>query len=145
MGNHRLEHHWSCVIIAPSIVSKVVVVETHKQHAKIGVIQSLDASITTTWVEMVVAPNIDVVRRGILIGFVTKLGSRSCGVSVVRNLNQSSALPTITTRVVGTLQMVFTNLMTTTHVNKTTNWTLMSSMVVGGYKNANVTNPRGGY
>jgi hypothetical protein len=70
---------------------------------------------------MVVAPNIDVVRRGILIGFVTKLGSRSCGVSVVRNLNQSSALPTITTRVVGTLQMVFTNLMTTTHVNKTTN------------------------
>jgi hypothetical protein len=41
--------------------------------------------------------------------------------------------------------MVFTNLMTTTHVNKTTNWTLMSSMVVGGYKNANVTNPRGGY
>jgi hypothetical protein len=32
-------------------------------------------------------PSIDVVRRGVLIRFATKLGSIPNGVSVVRNLN----------------------------------------------------------
>jgi hypothetical protein len=41
--------------------------------------------------------------------------------------------------------MVFTNLITTIHVNKTINQPLMNLMVVGGYKNANATNPKGGY
>jgi hypothetical protein len=41
--------------------------------------------------------------------------------------------------------MVFTNLITTTHVNKTTNWPLMNSMVARRYRSANVMNPRGGY
>jgi hypothetical protein len=36
---------------------------------------------------MVVVPNIDVVRRGILIGFIAKLGNGSNGVSIGRNLN----------------------------------------------------------
>jgi hypothetical protein len=36
---------------------------------------------------MIVAPNIDVVKRGVLIGSTTKLGSRSGGVLVVRNLS----------------------------------------------------------
>ncbi len=69
--------------------------------------------------ETVVAPNIDVVRRGELIESVIKLGSRSSGVLAVRNLSQSLALLTNTNGVVGTLQMVFTNLIMTTHVNKT--------------------------
>jgi hypothetical protein len=56
-------------------VSKVAVVETQRQHVGVGVIQSLDASITTTRVETVVAPSIDIVRRGILIGSVAKLGN----------------------------------------------------------------------
>jgi hypothetical protein len=43
--------------------------------------------ITTTRVEKVVVPNMDVVRRGILIRSVAKLGSGSGGVSVGRNLN----------------------------------------------------------
>jgi len=37
--------------------------------------------------EMVVEPNIDVVRRGVPIGFVIKLGSGSGGVLSRRNLN----------------------------------------------------------
>jgi hypothetical protein len=52
--------------------------------------------ITTTRVEMVVAPSVDVVRRGVLIGFKAKLGSGSSGVLAIRNLNQSLALLTST-------------------------------------------------
>jgi hypothetical protein len=66
---------------------------------------------------MVVAPNINVVRRGVLIGFIAKLGSRLGGVSVVKNLSQNLTLPITITRVVGILQMMFTNSITTIHVN----------------------------
>jgi len=95
--------------------------------------------------EMVVVPNIDVVKRGVLIEYVAKLGGGLSGILVVRNLNQSSALLIATTRIVGTLQMVFTNLIMNTHVNMITNQPLMSLMVIGRYKSANVANPRGGY
>jgi hypothetical protein len=40
---------------------ETVVIETRRQHAGIGVTQSLNASITTTGVERIVEPNIDVV------------------------------------------------------------------------------------
>jgi len=40
--------------------------------------------------------------------------------------------------------MVFTNPIKTSHMNKTINQPLMSSMVVGGYRSADVANPRGG-
>jgi hypothetical protein len=43
------------------IVFKGAIIETWIQHARVGVIHSLDVSITTTGVEMVVMPNIDVV------------------------------------------------------------------------------------
>jgi hypothetical protein len=101
-------------------MSEVAVVETHKQHVGVGVAQSLNASITITRVEMIVAPNINVVRRGILIGSVAKLGSESGGVSAGRNLNQSLALPVATTEVVNILQMVFINSIMATHENRTT-------------------------
>jgi hypothetical protein len=61
-------------------VSEVTVVETQRQHAKVGVTQSYNTGITTTRMEMIVAPNIDVVRREVLIGSLAKLGSRSGGV-----------------------------------------------------------------
>jgi hypothetical protein len=83
---------------------------------------------------MIVVPNIGVVRRGVLIRFATNLGSRSSGVLTGRNLSQSLALPVATTRVVGILQMVFTNLIMVTHGNRTTNQPLMNSMVVKGCK-----------
>ncbi len=41
--------------------------------------------------------------------------------------------------------MVFTNPIMAIHVNMTTNRPPMNSMVVGGYRSVNVTNPRGGY
>jgi len=96
-------------------------------------------------VETIVEPNINVVRRGVQIGSVTKLGSESSGVSVVRNLSQSLALLTITIRLVGTPQMVFTNLITTTHVNMTTDQPLMNSMAIRRYISADVMHLRGGY
>jgi hypothetical protein len=68
---------------------------------------------------MVIVPNINVVRRGILIGSIAKFRSGSSGVSKRRNLSRSSALPIATTGVVGIPQMVFTNLITATHGNKT--------------------------
>jgi hypothetical protein len=70
----------------------MIVVETRKQHAKVGVIQSLSACITTIRVGKVVASNINVVKREVLIAFVAKLGSGLGGVSVIRNLSQSLTL-----------------------------------------------------
>jgi hypothetical protein len=44
-------------------VSKAAIIETQKQHAKVGVTQSFNVGITTTRVETVVTLNIDVVRK----------------------------------------------------------------------------------
>jgi hypothetical protein len=71
-------------------------------------------------VETVVEPNIDVVKRGVLIGFAAKLGSGSSGVLAGRNLSQSSALPIPIIGVVGIPQMVFINLIMATNGNMTT-------------------------
>ncbi len=87
MGNHKLEQHQSRVNTTSPIVSEVAIVETRKQPAEVRVIQSLNAGIITTLMEMVVAPNIDVIRRGILIRSTTKLGNESGGVLARRNLN----------------------------------------------------------
>ncbi len=87
MGNHKLEQHQSRVNTTSPIVSEVAIVETRKQPVEVRVIQSLNAGITTTLMEMVVAPNIDVIRRGILIRSTTKLGNESGGVLAGRNLN----------------------------------------------------------
>jgi hypothetical protein len=40
--------------------------------------------------------------------------------------------------------MVFNNPIMTTHVNRTIERPPMSSMAIGGYRSANVMNPRGG-
>jgi hypothetical protein len=74
--------------------------------------------ITTIGVETIIAPHHGCIKRGILIRFVAKLGSGLGGVSVGRKLSGSRALPRVTTRVVATHQMVFTNLIMTTHVNR---------------------------
>jgi hypothetical protein len=42
---------------------------------------------------MVVAPTMDVVKKGILIGFIAKLGSGLSGVLARRKLSGSSTLP----------------------------------------------------
>jgi hypothetical protein len=99
-------------------MSEATIVEIRKQPAGIKVIQSFNVIIITTWLETVVAPNTNVVRGGVLIGFATNLG---CGLSRVlagRNLSRSLGLSIATTRVVGTPYMVFTNPIMTTHENK---------------------------
>jgi len=101
MGNHILEQRQSQVNTTSLIMSKATVVETQKQHVGIGTTQSLNEGKRTTGVETVVAPSIDVVRRGILIESTTKLGSESCGVLAGRNLRQSSRLPAVIIGVVG--------------------------------------------
>jgi len=70
----------------------VVIIETWKQHVGIRVTQSFDACITTIGMEMVVTLNINVIRGGILIGSISKLGSGSSGVSIIRNLNYQQLL-----------------------------------------------------
>ncbi len=101
------------------IVSEVAIVETRKQHVAVGVTQSFDVVITTIRMEIIVVPNLEVVRRGILIGSIANLGSGLDGVLTGRNLSRSSTLPTTITRVVGTPQMVFTDLIMIIHVNRT--------------------------
>ncbi len=123
----------------------MIVVETQKQHVGVGVTRSLGVGITTTRVEMVVAPNINVVKRGILIGFVAKLGNGLGGVLAIRNLSQSLALLETTTRVIGIFQMVFINPIMTIHVNRTIDRLLVNSMDVGRYKSINVVHPRRRY
>jgi hypothetical protein len=81
---------------------------------------------------MIVVSTMDVIRRGILIGSREKLGSGSSGILTGRKLNGSLALPIVITRIVGTLQMVFTNLIMIIHVNRTTNGPSISSIVDGG-------------
>jgi hypothetical protein len=55
------------------------------------------------------------------------------------------ALSTTTTRVVGTSQMIFTNLIMTTHVNRIIDRPPTNSMVVGGYKSVDAINLTRGY
>jgi hypothetical protein len=57
---------------------------------------------------MVIEPNINAIKRGIINRFTTKLSSRSSGVLARRNLGRSSMLPMATTRVIGIPQMLFT-------------------------------------
>ncbi len=137
MGNHKLEQHQSRVNTTSPIVSEVAIVETQRQHVGVGVTQSLNVGITTIGAEMVLVPNIDVVKRGVLVGFAKRLGSRLSGVPVGRNPSRSSTLPTTTTRVVGIPQMVLTNLLMAIHGNKTIDRPLINSMVVGRCKSAN--------
>jgi hypothetical protein len=51
---------------------------------------------------MVIEPNMDVVRRGVLIRSTTKLGSGLDGIWAKRNLSQSSTLLTLISKVVRT-------------------------------------------
>jgi hypothetical protein len=49
----------------------MIIVETRKQPAQVIITWSLDASITTTRVETVIKPNMDVVKMGIIIRSTT--------------------------------------------------------------------------
>lgn len=144
MGNHVMGHDQTWVNSASPKVLEMTIAEVWKQLAKI-VTQSLYVVILIIGVETIVAPNTNVVRGGVLIGFVANLGCGSSKVSMGRNLNRNLGIPTTNIGVIGTPHMVFTNHIMTIHVNTTTNWPLMSSIIAEGYKNTNVENPKGGY
>jgi hypothetical protein len=69
------------------IMSKVAIIETWRQPTGVVVTQSLDVDITITWIETVVVPNMDVVKRGIIIRYAAKLGSGSGGILARWKLN----------------------------------------------------------
>ncbi len=98
-------------------MSETRIAKIQRQPTRSKVTQSPNVVITTTRVEIVVAPNTNVVRVGVLIGSTTNLGSGLDGVLPRRNLSRSSALPTTTIGVIGSSQMVFTNPIMTIHVN----------------------------
>jgi hypothetical protein len=83
-------------------MSQAKITKIWKQPIRIEVTQSVNVVITTIGVEMVVAPNTNIVRSGVLIGSAVNLGSGLSGVSARRNLSWSSTLSTTTTKVVGT-------------------------------------------
>ncbi len=80
----------------------MVVVETWRQHVGIEVIQSHNAIVTTTKVHMIVAPSMNVAKKGVVIEYAINLGCGLSRFSIVRSLNKSSKLPTVNTIVVGT-------------------------------------------
>ncbi len=74
MGNHIMEHHCPQINTILPIMLEVTIVETWKQPTRVVITQSFNVGIKTIGVEMVVAPTMDVVKRGVLIGFATKIG-----------------------------------------------------------------------
>ncbi len=58
MGKHKLEHRQTRIHTTSPIMLEVTIVETWRQLAEIDIIQSLDVGITTTCVEMFVAPTV---------------------------------------------------------------------------------------
>jgi len=62
-------------------MSKVVIVETWRQPTGVIITKSFEASITTKGVQTIIAPTMDVVKKGVLIKYATKLGNGSSGVS----------------------------------------------------------------
>jgi hypothetical protein len=84
-------------------MSNAAIVETQRQLVGVIVTQSLDVGITTTRVETTVAPTMDVVRRGLLIGSIEKLGSGLGGILARRKLNGSLTLLITSIRVVGAI------------------------------------------
>ncbi len=142
MGNHKMEHHQTRINTVSPIVSEVIVVKTQRELVGLIITQSFDVGITPTWAETVVAPTMDVVKRGVLIGSTTKLGNGSNGVLARKKLNVNMTLPITIIRVVGTLQMVFIDPIMITHANRIAYQPLMSSMVAERYKSANATNLR---
>jgi len=101
--------------------------------------------VTTTKVETFVAPTMDVVKKGVLIRSTTNLGSGSSGVLARRKLSGNTTLPTITIGVVRTPQMLFTNPIMITLVNRIANRPSMSSMATKGNRSVDAMNLKGRY
>jgi hypothetical protein len=87
----------------------MIVVKTWRQFVGMKVTQSFDEIITTTGVETIVVPNMNVVKRGIVIGPPIILGHELSEFLTRRNLNRNLTPLVTNIGVVVTPQMVFTN------------------------------------
>jgi hypothetical protein len=94
---------------------------------------------------MVVTPNMNVARRGGVIGFAVNLGRGLGGFLMGKSLSRSLRLSTTNARFFGTPQMLFTNPIIIIHVHKTIDEPPMSSIAIGGYRNTYAENPKGEY
>ncbi len=115
MGNHQT---W--VTSTSPRMSEVVATNIWRQLTRIEVIRPLHFIIPITRVKIVVAPTTNFVKNGILIGSITNLGCGPGGVLTGRNLSKSSGILISIIGVIRTPHMVFTNPITTIHVNKIT-------------------------
>jgi hypothetical protein len=123
-------------------MSKATVAETQRQIIGIEVTQPLNIIIITTRVNTVVAPNMNVGKKGIITEFAVNLSCESDKFSKGTSLNRSSGLPMTNTRVVGTPQMVFTNPIMIIHVHKTIDRPSMNLIVARGYRSTNAKDPK---
>jgi hypothetical protein len=95
--------------------------------------------------DIVVVPNMNVAKRGVVIGSTVNLGRGLGEFSMGRNLNRSLKLPMANTIIVGTPQMVFINPIMTINVHKTIDRPLMNSKAARRYINTDAKNPKKGY
>ncbi len=65
-----MEHCRTQVNATSPRMSTVAIVKTQKQHVGIEVTQSFNAVIITIRLATVIAPNMDVVKKGMVIGYV---------------------------------------------------------------------------
>jgi hypothetical protein len=76
---------------------EVAFTEIQIQPTRIYVTQPFNVVILTTWLGIIVAPNTNFVKVGVLIGFAPNLGHGLSGVLARRNLNKNSGLAATTT------------------------------------------------
>jgi hypothetical protein len=126
-------------------MSKVAAPKIWRQHVGIKVTQPLDVIIPTTRMEIVVALATNFIKGGVLIGSTTNWNYGLKGVSTGRTLSRSLGILVATNKVVGTPQVVFTNPIMTTFVNRTTNQPLMNSITIERYRSTDVGNLGRGY
>ncbi len=117
MGSHRMGHHQIRINIISPRVLEAIVIKIRRQRVGIKVIQSLTIVIIIAGMEKNFAPNMNIVKRGVVIGSTTNLGHGSDKILARRNLNRNLGLPIANIRFVETPQMVSTNLIMITHVN----------------------------
>jgi hypothetical protein len=80
----------------------MTIVETHRQPTRIKVTQSLNVVITTIGMEMVIMPNMDVVKKGVVIESITNLCHGLGGFFIRKFFTRSLGLAIANTGVVGT-------------------------------------------
>ncbi len=102
MGNHKMGHYQTQINLASLRVSEGSVIEIQRQFVGMEVNKSLNVVITTIGVEIVVAPNMNVIKGGILIRYISNLGHGFDEISTGKKLSRSLKILTTTIGIVQT-------------------------------------------